>query len=141
MIRKSIRQSAVILASVGIVAGLFVAVSSSLVAARTARDPRKAPLHVFLADTGRTVELPIGHQLVVTLPLRIFKDNTWYVSENTGGGALKLIAGPDEKRAKNWKEGDPSLQIFYFQRETAGTTNLVLQQKYWSKPMILKVVD
>jgi hypothetical protein len=142
MIRKSVRQSFITLASVGIVAGLFLAATSSLVgAARTWESPRKSPLHVFLLDTGRTVELPVGHQLVVTLPLRSYSDNTWYVSENTGGGALKLIAGPDEKRPKKWKEGDPSLQIFYFQREAPGTTNLVLQQKYWSKPMILKVVD
>jgi hypothetical protein len=140
MIRKSVRQSSAIFACVGIVAGLSIAVSSSLVAARTLRDPRKAPLHVFLVDTGRTVELPVGHQLGVTLPGRDLKDNTWVVSENAGG-ALKLIAGPDEKRPKNWQPGDRSLQLFYFQREAPGTVNLVLQQKYWSKPMILKVVD
>jgi OOP family OmpA-OmpF porin len=31
--------------------------------------------------------------------------------------------------------------VFYFRREAPGTAHLVLEQSYWSKPMILKVVD
>ena len=93
------------------------------------------------AATGSApAERRVAHQLIVTLPVRDLKDDTWSVSENSGG-ALKLIQGPDEKRPKNWQPGDLSLQLFYFQRQAPGTVHLVLQQKYWSKPMILKVIE
>ena len=31
--------------------------------------------------------------------------------------------------------------VFYFRKDAAGTAHLVIEQNYWSKPMILKVVD
>jgi hypothetical protein len=139
MLRPSFRLL-LVLVGLGIVAEFFLAAPSSLFAESKAHAQRPAPLYLDLADTGKTVELPVGHQLVVTLPLRNLRDNTWYVSEKSDG-AVKLIAGPDERRPKNWTEGRPILQVFYFQRESPGTVHLVMQQKYWSKPMILQIVD
>ena len=102
---------------------------------------RQAPLHVNLLDTGHTVALPVGQELIVTVPLKPYDDNYWYVSRNSGG-VLKLIAGPDERRPKNWTPLKGSTVVFYFRREAPGTANLVLEQSYFSKPpMILKVVD
>lgn len=98
-------------------------------------------LNVNLLDSGQTVALPVGADLIVTVPLQPYDDNYWYVSRNSGG-VLKLIAGPDERRPRNWTPMKGSTVVFYFRREAPGTANLVLEQAYFSKPaMILKVVD
>jgi len=76
----------------------------------------------------------------VTLPLVRYDDNYWYVSRNTGDG-LKLIAGPDTRRPVGWTPFDNSKQLFYFQKNSRGTAHLVMEQQYWSLPMILEVVD
>ena len=137
MVKRSFRQSC-LLACFAIVAGFFAA-PSSLSAARPPR--RQFGLNVDLQNTGQTVALPVGQQLIVTLPLwPSYDDNYWYVARNSGG-ALKLIAGPDERRPPNWTPWNKRTQVFYFRRESPGTTHLVLEQAYWSLPMILKVVD
>ncbi len=138
MVKLSLRQCC-LLACFAIVAGFFFPAPSSLSAARAPGHP--VGLNVSLRDTGKTVALPVGEQLVVTLPItRNYADDTWYVSSNSGG-ALKLIAGPDEKHGRNWTPWKPSSQVFYFRREAPGRVNLVLERKYWSRPMILDVVD
>ena len=92
-----------------------------------------------LGDTGKAVPLRVGQQLVVKLPMRDYADNTWHVTKISS--SLKLIAGPDEMRPLQWSPWTLSYQVFYFQRESPGTVNLVLEPNYFSKPMILKVVD
>jgi outer membrane protein OmpA-like peptidoglycan-associated protein len=136
MIKRSLPQS-YLLACFAIVAGLFFAPPSSLSAAHP---PRQVKKKVSLQDTGKTIALAVGQELVVNLPLRHYDDNYWYVALNSGV-PLKLIAGPDTRRPRNWTPFKPSTQVFYFQRESPGTAHLVLEQSYWSKPMILKVVD
>lgn len=122
-----------------IVGGFFLAAPFSLSAARPPRP--QARVNVSLADSGRTVALSVGQQLVVTLPLWPSRDdNYWYVSRNSGT-ALKLIQGPDTRFRRNWTPFKPSLEVFYFQRVAPGPADLVLEQSYWSKPMILRVVD
>jgi len=101
---------------------------------------RQVGLHVGPGYGGKTVALSMGQQLIVTLPLRPHDNNHWYVAYNSGG-VLKLIAGPDERRSRKWTPRKYSQEVFYFRRESPGTANLVLDQKYWSKPMILTVVD
>jgi len=134
MSKRSFRQFSLIVC-LTIVAGLFSAATASLSAER----PR--PLHVNLQDTGKTVALSVGQELIVTLPLqRRWDDNYWSVKGNSGS-TLKLIAGPDTRRPANWTPFDRSSQVFYFRREAPGTTNLVMEQSYFSKPMLLKVVD
>jgi hypothetical protein len=136
MVKRSLRQSYMLLCC-AIVAGFFLAAPSSLSAARRTRRPDC--LHVNLEDTGKTVALSVGEQLIVTLPLQPrWDDNYWYVARNSG---LKLIASPNTVRPKNWTPYDKSSQVFYFRRESPGTAHLVLEQAYWSKPMILEVVD
>ncbi len=137
MVIRSLRQSCM-LACFAIVAGFFFAVPSSLSAERPPR--RQIPLYVGLRDTGKTVALPVGQQLIVTLPLRPYDYNYWYVARNSGA-VLELIAGPDEQRPRNWTPWDYSSQVFYFRRESPGTAHLVLEQSYWSRPMVLEVVD
>ncbi len=138
MVNRSLRQWC-LLGCLAIVAGFFSAVPSSLSAERPPH--RQVCLHVSLADTGRTVALPVGQQLIVTLPLwPSYDDNYWYVVRNSGA-PLKLIAGPNERRPRNWTPFMKSSQVFYFRRESPGITHLVLEQRYFSKPMILKVDD
>ena len=137
MFKRSLRQSCLFVCF-AIVAGFFFAAPSSLSAERPPR--RQVTQHVNLQDTGQTVALSVGQQLIVTLPLKRYDDDTWYVAENSGAG-LKLIAGPDERRPRNWTPWKPRSQTFYFQRESPGTAHLVLEHAYWSKPMILDVVD
>ncbi len=139
MATRSLRQWW-LLACLAMVAGLFFAAPSSLSAERPQRAPGPVVLHVNLSDTGSTVRLPVGQQLVVTLPLRRYDDNYWYVAENSGVG-LKLIAGPNTLRPRDWTPFKQSRQVFYFQRESPGTAHLVLEQSYFSRPLILKVVD
>ena len=132
MIKRSLAKW-YLLAGFAIVAGLFSGVRTSL-AHEMAR-------YVSLEDSGKTIALPVGQQLVVRLPLqRRWGDNTWTVVRNSGG-SLKLIAGPDERRPPGWTIYKQSSQIFYFRRDAPGTADLVLEEKYWSTPMILKVVD
>jgi hypothetical protein len=126
------------LVSFAVIGAFFLASPSSLSAARP---PRPAGLHVSIEDTGKTIALPVGEQLIVTLPLaRNYQDDTWSVTSNSNG-VLKLIAGPDEIRGRNWTPWKASSQVFYFQREAPGTAHLVLERKYWARPMILDVVD
>jgi hypothetical protein len=137
MFKRSLRQSC-LLACFAIVAGFFFAAPSSLSAERPQRG--QVAQRVNLNYTGKTIALSVGQQLVVTLPLGRYDDNTWYVAENSGAG-LKLIAGPDTLRPRDWTPFKQSRQVFYFQRESPGTAHLVLEQSYRSKAMTLKVVD
>ena len=134
MDKRSLRQLC-LLGCLAIVAGFFSAAPPSTCAER-------APaIHVNLIDTGRTIALGEGQQLVVHLPLSSrYDDNTWYLVSNSGSG-VKLIAGPNELRPKDWTPWGHGSQVFYFKRESPGVANLVLEQKYFSKPMLLKVVD
>jgi len=133
MFKRSLRQWW-LLACFAIAVGFVAAAPSS-----AARKPRA--VYLDLHDTGKTVALSVGEQLVVKLPLKRRRDDdTWYVASNSGGG-VRLVAGPDEKRPPNWTPFRPSQQLFYFQRESPGTTDLVLEQRYFSKPMTIKVVD
>jgi hypothetical protein len=137
MVKQSLRQWWP-LACFAIAAGFVFAAPSALSAARPPR--HLAAVNVNLEDTGQTIALPVGEQLIITLPLRHYDDNYWYVARNSGG-ALKLEAGPDTLRRPNWTPFKGSLQVFYFQRESPGPVNLVLEQSYWSLPMVLKIVD
>ena len=137
MIKRLLRQSC-LLACFAIVAGFFFAAPFSLSAAPPPR--LQGDVHVGLGNTGKTVALSVGQELIVTLPLRPYDDNYWYVARNSGGG-LKLIAGPDDRRPRDWTPWKKSSQVFYFQRESPGVVHLVLEQNYWSRPMILEVVD
>jgi len=132
MFKRSLRQWC-LLACLAILAGFIGAAPSSSSITRPVK-------RVGLADSGKTVPLGVGEDLVVTLPLKPYAGNEWYVSHDSDG-SLKLIAGPDEKRTKDWIPGRPSLQIFYFRKESPGVAHLVLEQKYWSKAMVLEVVD
>jgi outer membrane protein OmpA-like peptidoglycan-associated protein len=150
MVKRLLCQCALLACSV-IVAGFFYAVPPSL----AAQHPRA--VRVGLRDTGKTVPLAVGQQLIVRVPLqRRWDDNYWYVSSNSGA-AIKLIAGPDTRPPPNWNfpsrhvfrpESPTSMtlwkggsQVFYFQREAPGTVHLVLEQRYFSEPMVLKLVD
>src|SRR5271154_3699538 len=115
MIKRSLRQS-YMFACFAIVAGLFFAPPSALSAAHRPREHKKI---VSLLDTGKTIALSPGEELVVNLPLRHYDDNYWFVAQNTGV-PLKLIAGPDTRRPKNWTEFKNSTQVFYFRRESPG---------------------
>ncbi|MGA9722487.1 MAG: hypothetical protein WBQ86_08545 [Candidatus Binatus sp.] len=139
MVKRSLRQFGGLLARLMIVSGLFLVAPTSLSAAHRQQTLQK--VEVNLQDTGRTVALSVGQDLVVRLPLKNYDDNYWYVAQNSGTG-LKLLAGPNEIRSRNWTPRQRhSLEVFYFRRESPGTAHLVLEQSYWSKPMILKVVD
>ena len=117
---------------------LFLSAAPSSPAVR--REHKVPHVNVTLMDTGHTVALAVGQQLVVSVPLARYDDSYWYVVRNTGAG-LKLIAGPNTKRRNDWTPFEKSKQIFYFERVAPGTVNLVLEQNYYAKPMILKVVD
>ncbi len=136
MVNRSFRQSN-LLACFAVVAVLFFAACSSI---PPARPIGQAPQYVNLGDTGKTVGLSVGQELVVTLPLWPYDDNYWFVVRNSGV-PLKLIAGPDTLRPPNWTPLTVSTQVFYFRREAPGTAHLALEQQYYSKPMILEVVD
>lgn len=133
MTKRSIRQSCVVAWFAIVVVLSFAAPSSP------SMRPRQK-INVNLLDTGATVALGAGEQLVVTLPLSRYDDDTWTIVRNSGA-SLKLIAGPNEKRPRDWTPFRRRAQVFYFERETPGTAHLVLEQAYWSKPMVLRVVD
>jgi hypothetical protein len=135
MAKRSLRQSC-LLACFAIVAGFISAASSSLSAER----PPFGAVRVHLRNTGATIALSVGQQLIVTLPLSRYDDDNWHVASNSGG-AVKLIAGPNELRRRDWTPGKYHSQTFYFRRESPGTVHLVLERSYWSKPMLLGVVD
>jgi hypothetical protein len=135
MIRRSQHRS-LLLAFVAIGAGFLSAAASAF-----AHEPPPPRMEVNLLDTGETIALPVGEELVVALPLKTYNDNYWYIYGNSGV-PLKLIGGPNELRGRNFKPWTrQTAQLFYFRKEAPGTTHLVLEQSYWSKPMILKVVD
>jgi hypothetical protein len=136
MLNRSLPRSYLnVCLAIAVVAGSFFAASTSLSAA----PPAQAAMFADLGDTGKIVPLRVGQQLVVRLPMRDYADNTWHVTKISP--SLKLVAGPDELRPLQWSPWTLSLQVFYFQRESAGTVDLVLEPNYFSKPMILKVVD
>jgi hypothetical protein len=137
MVKRSFRQWWP-LACFAIAAGFVFVAPSALSAAGVPR--HQAGVSVNLQDTGQTIALPVGEQLIISLPLQRYDDNYWYVARNSGG-ALKLVAGPDTLRRHDWTPFKKSLQVFYFQRESPGPVNLVLEQRYWSLPMVLKIVD
>ena len=135
MFKRSLHQS-LVLASLAIVVGFLSAASSAM-----AHDPLPPRVDVDLQDTGKTIPLSVGEELIVTLPMKTYNDNYWYIYRNSGV-PLKLIAGPNEMRGRNYKPWTrQTAQLFYFRKDLPGTTHLVLEQSYWSKPMILKVVD
>jgi outer membrane protein OmpA-like peptidoglycan-associated protein len=135
MLKRSLLQS-FLLASFAIVAGFLSTAPSAL-----AHEPWQPKTEVDLQDTGKTIGLAVGEELVVSLPLKTYNDNNWYIYRNSGV-PLRLIAGPNEIRGRNFKPWTRrAAQIFYFRKESPGTTHLVLEQDYWSKPMVLKVVD
>lgn len=114
---------------------LFVTVSSLSAA------PALYPVAMFAdwKDTGKTVAVAVGQQLVVKLPIHAYRDDTWKVTHISP--ALKLIAGPDELRPAHWSPWKLSFQVFYFQRQSPGRVDLVMEENYTAKPMLLKVVD
>lgn len=117
-------------------AGFVFGSPHSLSAAR----PEPA-VRVDLLDTGKTVSVRVGQQLIVALPLQRYPTDYWYVARNSGDD-LKLVAGPDELRAKDWEFSMKRTQIFYFKKLSPGTADLELEEHYPSKkPMFLKVVD
>jgi outer membrane protein OmpA-like peptidoglycan-associated protein len=104
-------------------------------------DPRVKPrVFVFLPETGRTVAVGLGQTLVVTVPVKRYSDNTWSVSRNSPPG-LELVATQRKEAAKKQRRFRFGLQRLYFKRVAPGTVHLVLEQKYFSKPMLLRVVD
>jgi hypothetical protein len=132
LVRSLHQRSLLIALAIAMVAGLVFSAPPSLSA---------RPLAMFAnqQDTGKTVALRVGQQLVVKLPLRGYRDNTWKVTHISP--ELKLIAGPDELRPVDWSPWKLSFQIFYFERQSPGTVDLVIEPKYFLHPMILKVVD
>jgi hypothetical protein len=136
MLNRSLHRSSLnVCLAIAVVAGSFFAASNSLSAA----PPPPAAMFADLGDTGKIVPLRVGQQLVVKLPMRDYADNTWHVTKTSP--SLKLVAGPDEMRPVEWSPWKLSFQVFYFQRESPGTVDLVLEPNYFSKPMILRVVD
>lgn len=132
MITQSLRSSC-------FVASLAIAIGMLSVAGSAYAVGAQRPVQVILTDTGKTVAVPVGQDMVVSLPLSSHTDDSWYVAKNTGG--LKLIAGPNERRPRNWAPWGYSRQEFYFRRESPGPAHLVLERRYFSKPLVLEVVD
>jgi|SRR5580704_11326882 hypothetical protein len=123
--------------AMAIVAGLFFAAPG---APSAANPPHPKAVYINWVDTGKTVPLAVGQQLVVKLPIRTYKDDSWHV-KSFSGDRLKLVGGPDELRPVHWDPWKFSFQVFYFQREAPGTANLVMEPNYFLKPMVLKIVD
>ncbi|HXN13376.1 MAG TPA: hypothetical protein VN865_09735 [Candidatus Acidoferrales bacterium] len=138
MLNPSLPKSSLLTSfAIAIVAGFFLAAPSSLSAARP---PRPVAMFANWEDSGKIVELAVGQQLVVKLPLRGYHDDSWHITQISP--ALKLIAGPDELRPAHWSPWKFSFQVFYFQRQAPGRVDLVLEPNYFLKPpMVLKVVD
>jgi hypothetical protein len=137
MLKRSLSQSSLLTGfAIAIVAGILLAAPCSLYATRV---PRPVATFATLEDTGKTVPLGVGQQLVVKLPLRGYHDDSWTVAKISP--ALKLVAGPDELRPAHWSPWKLSLQVFYFQRQAPGPVDLVMERNYPTTPLILKVVD
>jgi hypothetical protein len=138
MLKRSLSQSWLISCfATAIVAAFFLGAPSSMFATSPPRRP--VALFADLKDTGKDVPLAVGQQLVVKLPLRGYRDDSWEVARISP--ALKLIAGPDELRPVHWSPWKMSFQVFYFQRQSPGPVDLAMERNYPTKPMILKVVD
>jgi hypothetical protein len=136
MLKRSLFQPSLLTGfAFAIVAVFFFLAPSTLSAART----HPAAMFADYTDTGKTVMVAVGQQLVVKLPIKAYRDDTWKVTHISP--ALKLIAGPDELRPVHWSPWTFSFQVFYFQRQSPGQVNLVMEQNYTSKPMMLSVVD
>jgi outer membrane protein OmpA-like peptidoglycan-associated protein len=133
MIRPSSLSQSCLIASLALVAGLLCAIPSAYAS-------RQTRVEVLLWQTGQTIAVPVGDELVVSLPLLHYEDDYWYIARNSGGD-LKLVGSPVEKRPRNWTPWGYSRQEFHFRRVSPGTTHLVLERAYWSKPMVLKVID
>jgi hypothetical protein len=104
-----------------------------------AAHPKRA-VQIILVDTGKTVAVPVGQELVVSLPLLHYDDDYWYLASSTGGG-LNLIGEPVQRRPRNWTPWGYSRQEFHFRRQAPGPVHLVFERSYYSKPMVLEVVD
>ena len=137
MMRKKSWKNSYALA--GLTIGTFVALvltaHSSLFAAAT----HPTTVFVNLNDTGKTVPLTAGQELMVKLPMRSYNDNSWHITKVSPN--LKLVAGPDELRPIHWSPWTLSWQIFYFQRIAPGTADLVMEPNYFLKPLVLKITD
>jgi hypothetical protein len=137
MLKRSLPQASLLTGfAFAIVAVSSFVAPSSLSAAKA---PHPVAMWADRKDTGKIVALAVGQQLVVKLPIHAYRDDTWKVTHISP--ALKLIAGPDELRPAHWSPWKLSFQIFYFQRQSPGRVNLVMEENYTSKPMILTVVD
>lgn len=134
MLKKSLRP-AYRLASfaTAILVGLVLAAPSASSLAST----HPAPVFVNLSDTGKTVVLQAGQQLMVKLPMRDYQDNSWHITKISPN--LKLVAGPDELRPVHWSPWTLSFQVFYFRRVSPGSADLVMEPNYFSKPLVLRV--
>jgi hypothetical protein len=136
MLKRSLLRSCMLTGlALAIVAGFFVAPC-----ALSAQGPARQPaMFVDWKDTGKIVNLAVGQQMVVKLPIRGYHDDAWQVTQISP--ALKLIGGPDELRPVNWSPWKFSFQVFYFQRQAPGTVNFVMEPNYYQRPLVLKVVD
>jgi hypothetical protein len=132
MISRSFSQSYLIV-SLALAAGLLCSALSAYAAT-------SHPVEIILLDTGKTVAIPVGQELVVSLPLLHYEDDYWYMASNSGG-TMSLIAQPVEKRPRNFTPWGYSRQEFHFRRQSPGPAHLVFERSYWSKPMVLEVVD
>ena len=122
--------------------GFTIAIFAAIVASQWL--PSAAAIHptvvfVNLTDTGKTVTLKTGEELMVKLPMRDYNDNSWHISKVSP--SLKLVAGPDELRPIHWSPWTVSWQVFYFKRVAPGTADLVMEPNYFLKPLVLKVTD
>jgi outer membrane protein OmpA-like peptidoglycan-associated protein len=133
MVERSLLKSL----SLAMVAGFLLAAPPALAAAPPVV-PRQ--IGVTLPDTGRTIALGFGQTMVVSVPLRSYSDDTWYVYRNSPPN-LKLVAGPDKRIRRNPTFFSPNMQVFYFKRVSPGTVSFVLEEKYYNKPLILRVID
>jgi len=134
MFRRSFSPSFLIVC-LGIAASLLVYAAPSACSG----SPQQPPVRVSLRDSGKTVALSVGQELIVSLQLGPYDDDSWRVIPNSGA-ALKLI-GDDMRYPRDSTARKNKSQEFRFRRESPGTSHLVLERSYSSKPMILEVVD
>jgi hypothetical protein len=135
MLKRSLLRSCML-------TGLTLAIVAGFVApcALSAPGPtRQLAKFIVWQDTGKTVDIAVGQQMVVKLPIRDYHDDAWHVTHISP--ALKLIGGPDELRPVNWSPWKFSFQVFYFQRQAPGSVDFVMEPNYYQKPLVLKVVD
>lgn len=136
MLNRILRQSYSLVTFAIAVSAVLILTARSFPSAASVR-----PTTVFvnLSDTGKTVPLKAGQELMVKLPMRSYNGNTWHITKVSP--SLKLAAGPDELRPLHWSPWTLSFQVFYFQRVAPGTADLVMEPNYFSKPLVLRVTD